>query len=289
VTANGLPEAISVIQRINPERGRAIAEHVKRVQGMINEAQQVQHAQVRAMEQSAQQQWDHFARSADDQYSAYAKTRPVEEAKAVRDNVARVLSSEYGLDERTLVDLYRSNPVVRSAAFQRMAHDLVAHHLAREGVAAKRDRSAPVVQVLPPKRRPAHQGKRRRNLGLALCVDDEAARHNRPCPRLVPPGDCLSELRNRLMETVFIQIRAPKGFDPGKVQEGHYKVIGDTVLLVDRSGKALASDDQKYSRKLTAADNPKQVAAQLLRQHYNATRTSPRGFNDKLNYPKIVY
>jgi hypothetical protein len=91
------------------------------------------------------------------------------------------------------------------------------------------------------------------------------------------------------METVYIQIRAPRGQDPGRVLDGHYKVIGDVVTLVDRSGKALASDDQKYSRKLNPGANGKQVAAQLLRRHYNATRTGPRGFNDKLNYPKFRY
>jgi hypothetical protein len=85
------------------------------------------------------------------------------------------------------------------------------------------------------------------------------------------------------METVFIQISAPKGVDPGKVLEGHYNIIGDTVTLVDRDGKALASPDQKYSRKLAAGDKAKQVAAQLLRQRYNATRTGPRGFNDRIN------
>jgi hypothetical protein len=59
--------------------------------------------------------------------------------------------------------------------------------------------------------------------------------------------------------------------------------------LVDINGKALASDDQKYSRKLTAGDNAKQVAAQLLRRHYNTTRTGPRGFNDRGHHPKIRY
>ena len=87
------------------------------------------------------------------------------------------------------------------------------------------------------------------------------------------------------METVFIQIRAPKGHDPGKVLEGHYNTIGDTVFLVDKTGKPLTSEDQKYSRKLNAGDNAKQVAAQLLRLHHNRAR-GPRGFNDRLNYPK---
>jgi hypothetical protein len=57
----------------------------------------------------------------------------------------------------------------------------------------------------------------------------------------------------------FIQIRAPKGDDPGKVLEGHYNLIGDTVILVDRSGKAVANDGEKFSRWLSADEKPKQV------------------------------
>jgi len=33
------------------------------------------------------------------------------------------------------------------------------------------------------------------------------------------------------METVFIQIKAPRGSEPGRVLEGHYNVVGDTVVL----------------------------------------------------------
>jgi hypothetical protein len=91
------------------------------------------------------------------------------------------------------------------------------------------------------------------------------------------------------METVYIQIRAPRGQDPGKLLKGHYNVIGDTVALVDNSGKPLTSDDKKYSRNLAAGESAKQVAAQLLRQHYNATRSGPRDFNRPLNYPKLVF
>lgn len=91
------------------------------------------------------------------------------------------------------------------------------------------------------------------------------------------------------MEITRIQIRAPNGADPGKILEHHYKVIADTVMLVDPSGKLLISDDQKYSRTLKPGDNPKQVAAQLLRQHYNATQTGPRDFNRRINYTKLVY
>ena len=33
------------------------------------------------------------------------------------------------------------------------------------------------------------------------------------------------------METVFIQIKAPRGSEPGRILEGHYNVVGDTVVL----------------------------------------------------------
>ena len=91
------------------------------------------------------------------------------------------------------------------------------------------------------------------------------------------------------METVFIQIRNPRGIDPGKVLEGHYKIIGETVTLVDKNGKPLASEDNKYSRKLSESDNPKQVASQLMRQHYNATRSGPRDFNRAISYPVLKF
>jgi hypothetical protein len=91
------------------------------------------------------------------------------------------------------------------------------------------------------------------------------------------------------MEITRIQIRAPKGSDPGKVLERHFKVIDNTVILVDTTGKPLASDGEKYSRRLNEGDNPRQVASQLLRQHYNATRNGPRDFNRRINYPPLKY
>jgi hypothetical protein len=89
------------------------------------------------------------------------------------------------------------------------------------------------------------------------------------------------------METVFIQIRAPRRQDPGRVLEGHYNVIGDTVVLVDRAGKPHASD-KTYSRKLAAGDDAKQVAGQLLRSHYNATRRGSPHFGSQPRLSEIA-
>src|SRR5262249_26844447 len=62
-------------------------------------------------------------------------------------------------------------------------------------------------------------------------IDDAPTRSNGSQPRFVPSRNSISEFGNYLMETVFIQIKAPRGRDPGRVLEGHYNVVGDTVVL----------------------------------------------------------
>src|SRR5262249_23213965 len=61
-------------------------------------------------------------------------------------NVLRVLSSVYGMSEADLVRAYQTNPVARSATMQKMAYDVTAAQLAREGLAAKTVRNIPTVQ-----------------------------------------------------------------------------------------------------------------------------------------------
>ena len=62
-----------------------------------------------------------------------------------------------------------------------------------------------------------------------------------------------------------------------------YNIVGDTVILVDQSGKPLTTEDRKYSRKLNPGNRPKQVAAQLLRVHHNAARAkSPINWNNRI-------
>jgi hypothetical protein len=146
LTPEQLPVAIRTLAASNPQRAESILRHIESTRALIAENQRVQAEQVQAYGRAAQQQWNQVSRAADDQYSAYEATRPAAEVKAVRENVTRVLSSAYGINEATLVDLYWQNPLVRSAAFQKMAYDLTAAQLAREGIAAKRDRSAPAVQ-----------------------------------------------------------------------------------------------------------------------------------------------
>src|SRR5262249_38301439 len=85
--------------------------------------------------------------------------------------------------------------------------------------------------------------------------------------RISKPGD-------RMIRPVFLQLKRPSGGHPGHVLEGFFIVENDTVLLVDRDGKAVKdAQGGTYSRKLTPNENLKSVAHRLLRIHYSVTRS----------------
>ncbi|MFZ2081296.1 MAG: hypothetical protein WAV38_32540 [Xanthobacteraceae bacterium] len=84
---------------------------------------------------------------------------------------------------------------------------------------------------------------------------------------------------------ITIQLRAPKGNDPGKVAIGHYVVNPDNyVVLCDENGKP--TGDEKHH--LDAAGDAKLIACGMLRRRQNA-RSSSGDFSRPISYPKIGY
>ena len=62
----------------------------------------------------------------------------------------------------------------------------------------------------------------------------------------------------------FIQTREPKGDDPGAVEEGYYIIEGgDELVFCDQDGAGLRGENAR--RKLKAGEDPRRVAASLLR------------------------
>jgi hypothetical protein len=87
------------------------------------------------------------------------------------------------------------------------------------------------------------------------------------------------------IRTVRIQVAEPRGArHPGAVEEGHYIVEDGTVTLVDKRGTAI--DKHRLSRELKPGEDPRSVAAILLRQW---KRPKSSDFNRVLRYPKVVY
>jgi hypothetical protein len=89
---------------------------------------------------------------------------------------------------------------------------------------------------------------------------------------------------------VGIQIRGPKGDDPGQISRGHYHVTDGVLTLVDPKGNVAQDDNGKiYSAKLAPNDDPQIIAGRLTKQLRDALRgkgAPPSGFSRPLDYPK---
>jgi hypothetical protein len=128
LAASGNPRGTLELMRVsNPERFAAISGRLSQIQQTVNHwngLQQQQH-------QQQAQQFEGYSKAQDNEYDAFLKTRPAHEAKVVQQNLQGMFDT-YGIDVRALEQLYRSSPVVRSAQFQKMAHDLALFHAARQ-------------------------------------------------------------------------------------------------------------------------------------------------------------
>jgi hypothetical protein len=85
------------------------------------------------------------------------------------------------------------------------------------------------------------------------------------------------------VHAVKLQVRPPKGMFPGEIVEGWYCVVDNAVVLTDAAGKP--TNGEKHH--LAPGQDAHLLACRLIRARRNSG--APRGFNDKLNYPKLVY
>jgi hypothetical protein len=85
------------------------------------------------------------------------------------------------------------------------------------------------------------------------------------------------------VKKVTLQVRPPKGMFPGEVAIGYYCVVDNAVVLTDANGKPINSEKHR----LAPGQDARGLACRLIRQRRNSG--SPRGFNDQIIYPKLVY
>ena len=83
--------------------------------------------------------------------------------------------------------------------------------------------------------------------------------------RVFESGDYMTDVH-----TVTVQIRAPKGTFPTEVAIGHYVVVDGALVMTDETGKPVDWQDARL------------LACRLVRRR----RTGPRGFGDRINYPR---
>ena len=101
----------------------------------------------------------------------------------------------------------------------------------------------------------------------------------------VASRDFIPESGDRMTDVhkVTLQVRAPRGTFPGEVVEGWYVVIDNAVVLTDAAGKPI--NGEKHH--LAPGQDAHLLACRLIRQRRNSG--APRGFNDRIHYPKLVY
>jgi hypothetical protein len=91
---------------------------------------------------------------------------------------------------------------------------------------------------------------------------------------------------------VFVEVKPPKGDDPGQVCLGYYTLVDDLITMTDGKGIAAQDDSGKtYTAKLDG-EYPSTVAGRLTRKLRDALLgktkdgAPPSGFNAPLSYPK---
>jgi hypothetical protein len=84
------------------------------------------------------------------------------------------------------------------------------------------------------------------------------------------------------VQRITIQLRGPRGSDPGKVAVGFFCTADNFVTLCDERGKPVGD-----KHILGPGEDAKLAACQLLRRRQNASGRSD--FGGRLVYPKLRY
>jgi hypothetical protein len=95
---------------------------------------------------------------------------------------------------------------------------------------------------------------------------------------------------------VFIDIKLPKGNDPGQVAYGYYTLVDGVVTMTNQKGEPAQDDTGKtYTAKLLPNDDANVIAGRLTRKLRDALLgkkdgAPPSGFSGPLNYgPTDIY
>jgi hypothetical protein len=95
------------------------------------------------------------------------------------------------------------------------------------------------------------------------------------------------------VKTVTVQVRGPKGDDPGQVAMGAYTLEDGVLTMTDPSGRPIrkAATGERFTCKVKPGDNHVAFAGQMtleirgMMRGENAPGTV-KGFNRQLDYPK---
>src|SRR5262249_49282561 len=137
-----LPAAMRVLQQTNPQRHAEAVQQLHRADAIGKRAIAAQQQQAQA-QQAQLQQW---VQQQDRIFEQSVKNESPETRKAVESNVLKIASEVYGVSGEELVHAWRTQPLMRSAAFQRMIYDAVKYNVAQQSASEKLHTPVPPVQ-----------------------------------------------------------------------------------------------------------------------------------------------
>jgi hypothetical protein len=149
LSAADLPGAVKVIGQQNPQRAQEIVQAINNADRIYQASHQVQQQEAQRLQQQQQQQMQNFAQKQDRAFAESIKNEPPETVRAVKESLIEVAEKVYGIPRDQLLHLYETEPLMRSAPFQRMMYDLTKGRVARQSLAEKRV-AKPIPQVQRP-------------------------------------------------------------------------------------------------------------------------------------------
>lgn len=153
LTTEQLPGALALIAKSNPQRAMEIQAQLSRTEQLFTASRQAEAQAAATRQHQQQQQLKAWAAQQDEVFEreVASKESPARMQEITENVVA--LAEEYGVSREELVTAWKSQPVLRSAAFQRMMVDAAKYRMAQKAVPAKVARPVPPVQrpgIAPP-------------------------------------------------------------------------------------------------------------------------------------------
>jgi hypothetical protein len=136
-----MPHALAAIEKINPQKAAEIQSQLSRAKGLMDAHLQVE--QQRAVLQA--QQLQAWVAQEDQKFSQATKHESPETMRKLSE-AAVELAEEYGVSKAELLQLWNSQPLLRSSAMQRIFADAARFRIAQKGIAEKAHVPVPPVQ-----------------------------------------------------------------------------------------------------------------------------------------------
>ncbi|AMN43102.1 hypothetical protein [Rhodoplanes sp. Z2-YC6860] len=172
LNAQQIGGALQVIAAQNPARYEQLRAQLAQTHQLYTASVQAQAAQ----QQRTAAQFQQFAAQNDAAMERFLKSEPPETVARVKQEIAAIAERDYGVGRDELTALLQSQPVMRTAAFQRMMYDAAKYRLALKSAAERAPPPAPPVMRPGVARSPVAADD-------AHVLDAQAAFRNNPNPK----------------------------------------------------------------------------------------------------------